>query len=242
LLGEGKELAGPEQAVLRVLPAHERLRTGDLAVGDGDLGLVVQHQLGGDGTVGQVVQQHGELVPAEARQRVTAAQHPAQPLGDVAQQRVAVVVPERVVDLLEAVEVDQQQAGEPAERLTPPVTRSTRWYRLARFGSLGVDRHSIGGEEMRMEEPHVRVLDLGQGRIELLPLGRRERPAEIAGRQVGSDRQAIEHAGELLGLAQRPRLDLVLEREADAQREHHHRQQARPGDLPSRETRDLMAS
>jgi len=122
------------------------------------------------------------------------------------------------------------------------VTRSTRWYRLARFGSLGVDRHSIGGEEMRMEEPHVRVLDLGQGRIELLPLGRRERPAEIAGRQVGSDRQAIEHAGELLGLAQRPRLDLVLEREADAQREHHHRQQARPGDLPSRETRDLMAS
>ena len=36
--------------------------------------------------------------------------------GDLAQQRVAVIVPERVVDLLEAVEVDQQQAGEPAER------------------------------------------------------------------------------------------------------------------------------
>ena len=53
-----------------------------------------------------------ELVAAEPRERVAAPQRVAQPLGDVAQQPVAVVVAERVVDLLEAVEVDQQQADQ----------------------------------------------------------------------------------------------------------------------------------
>ena len=38
----------------------------------------------------------------------------AQALGDLAQQRVALVVAERVVDLLEAVEVDQQQRADVA--------------------------------------------------------------------------------------------------------------------------------
>ena len=66
-------------------------------------------QLGGRAAVGQPAQQHRELVAAEARQRVAAPQRAAQPVGDLAQQPVAVVVAERVVDLLEAVEVDQQQ-------------------------------------------------------------------------------------------------------------------------------------
>ena len=56
--------------------------------------------------------QHGELVAAEPRERVAAPDDGAQPHRDVLQQAVAVVVPERVVDLLEAVEVDQQQAGQ----------------------------------------------------------------------------------------------------------------------------------
>ena len=55
-------------------------------------------------------QQHRELVAAEAGHRVTGAQHPAQPDRDLHQHRVAGGVPERVVHLLEAVEVDQQHA------------------------------------------------------------------------------------------------------------------------------------
>jgi hypothetical protein len=46
-----------------------------------------------------------------------AAQRPAQPRRHLDQQIVAVVVPERVVDLLEAVEVDQQQGGRPSAAL-----------------------------------------------------------------------------------------------------------------------------
>ena len=50
-----------------------------------------------------------ELVTAEARQRVALAQRHLQPRPDLAQHLVAGVVAERVVELLEAVEVDQQQ-------------------------------------------------------------------------------------------------------------------------------------
>ena len=49
-----------------------------------------------------------ELVAAEPGQRVALAQRAAEALGDDLEQLVAVVVPERVVDLLEAVEVDEQ--------------------------------------------------------------------------------------------------------------------------------------
>ena len=71
-----------------------------------------ERELGRGAAVGQVAQQHGELVAAEPGQGVAAAQRLAQPGGDLPQQRVALVVAQRVVDLLEAVEVDQQQADE----------------------------------------------------------------------------------------------------------------------------------
>ena len=50
-----------------------------------------------------------ELVAAEARERVVVAQELLQARADLAQDLVAGVVAERVVELLEAVEVDQQQ-------------------------------------------------------------------------------------------------------------------------------------
>ena len=52
-----------------------------------------------------------ELVAAQPGHRVAAPQHLAQARPHLAQQQVAGVVAERVVDLLEAVEVDQQQRG-----------------------------------------------------------------------------------------------------------------------------------
>ena len=55
--------------------------------------------------------EYRELVPAEAGDEVLAAEGGAQPRADLLQDEVAVMVSERVVDVLEAVEVDQQQAA-----------------------------------------------------------------------------------------------------------------------------------
>ena len=93
--------------------------------------------------------QHGELVAAEPGEGVAAPQRGPQPLGDLDQQRVAVVVAERVVDLLEAVEVDQQHRGRVRRRaararrgacsrvrLGRPVSAScSAWWRSAARGA-----------------------------------------------------------------------------------------------------------
>ena len=63
-----------------------------------------------------------ELVAAEAGDVVLGTELRAEALRDLAQQDVAVVVAERVVDVLEAVEVDQQQAG-PLAVLEPVAER-----------------------------------------------------------------------------------------------------------------------
>src|SRR3954447_24782195 len=52
-------------------------------------------------------EQRGELVAADAEERVAPAQRAAQGVGDVAKDLVAVLVAERVVEALEAVEVDE---------------------------------------------------------------------------------------------------------------------------------------
>ena len=75
---------------------HERLAQGGLE----DLG----HRLGVLGAE-HVGQQHAELVAAEAGDGVGGAQRGLQPLGDLLEEHVAVVMAERVVDLLEVVEV-----------------------------------------------------------------------------------------------------------------------------------------
>jgi hypothetical protein len=74
-------------------------------------GLEPRGQLDDGAPVGRAGDEDGELVAAQPRQRVAAPQRATEPLGDLDQQRVAVVVAERVVDLLEAIEVDQQHRG-----------------------------------------------------------------------------------------------------------------------------------
>ncbi len=65
-------------------------------------------------------EQDRELVPAEAGDRVAGPGGPAQPYGDLAQHVVAHVVTQRVVDLLEPVEIHQQQREPPAVPLNLP--------------------------------------------------------------------------------------------------------------------------
>jgi hypothetical protein len=97
---------------------HERLAQGDEQL-LGDVGRVLAG--------GHVREQHAELVTAEAGHRVGVAQRGLQPARDLLQQQVSVVVAERVVDLLEVIEVHDHHhsglAGAPscADRLVDPV-------------------------------------------------------------------------------------------------------------------------
>ena len=86
------------QVQLAVLDLERRGQRLEHAVGD-QLGLLA---------VGEVLQQHRELVAAEPRDGVPRAQRGLQPARDLDQQVVADEVPERVVDDLEAVEVEEQ--------------------------------------------------------------------------------------------------------------------------------------
>ncbi len=55
------------------------------------------------------VQDDGELVATQARHQVVATDDLANAWSDLAEERVSGLVPERVVDLLEVVEIDQQE-------------------------------------------------------------------------------------------------------------------------------------
>src|SRR3954462_188719 len=65
----------------------------------------------GAGPRGQVGDADDELVAPEPGDRVDLAQRHVEPLGDHAEERVAGLVAERVVDLPEAVEVDEQHGA-----------------------------------------------------------------------------------------------------------------------------------
>ena len=83
--------------------------------------LVADHAEVGD--AGLALEQHDELVATEPCHEIRGAQHPAQPPRHLPQQLVAGRVPERVVDRLEAVEIDEahreRQAVAPGARDRP---------------------------------------------------------------------------------------------------------------------------
>ena len=92
----------PMLAVTWILAAGQRIRPADR----------VQDVLrdGGElARIGAILDQHDELVAAEPRHGVALAQVMAQPPRDVLQQAVARLVAEAVVDVLEAVEVDEEE-------------------------------------------------------------------------------------------------------------------------------------
>ena len=82
---------------------------GSAKLGDDALG-----ERGGLVRVTQGILQHDELVAAEAGDDVGAAHGVAQPVGHGAQQLVAARVAQRIVDLLELVEVDEVDGERPA--------------------------------------------------------------------------------------------------------------------------------
>ena len=71
----------------------------------------------------------------------------------------------------------------------------------------------------------------GERAVEHDELLRRQRPVEVGAADVRRDDDAAEDLGELLGIAQRARLDPVLQDEADREPEQHHREQAQATEL-----------
>ena len=114
----------------------------------------------------------------------------AQALGDLAQQHVALVVAERVVDLLEAVEVDQQQRverpralGEPRSARAPAARSAARFGSPVRSSSLAcrVRRREAAGDEPEDADPQHQQPEREQ---------RREHPR--VARDPGGDRRVRE--------------------------------------------------
>ena len=98
--------------------------------------------------------QDDELVAAEPRHDVGLAHDLAQPLGDRAQQLVAAGVAQRVVDLLELVEVDEVYG----ERTAAPQGGERRVHLVAEEGAVGqVGQHVVARQ----------MVDLGLGGLAL---------------------------------------------------------------------------
>jgi hypothetical protein len=121
-----------------------------------------------------VLLEYDELVAAEARHKVFGTQHLAQPIGHGTQQFVARGVSQRIVDLLELIEIDEQQRGQPRgalrDRQQPfhfvaevdPVRQRRQFviarqmadpgFRVAPFGDV-FQQHDGAADRHRLEGP-----------------------------------------------------------------------------------------
>ncbi len=100
LMDDGDADRSTDDDILSVDPIGRAERRDDTA-GDG-----LQHRMIGGGG-----RDHGEFVAAEPGDHVVGAQRPRQPLRDAADQLVADRMAERVVDVLEVIEIDVEDRG-----------------------------------------------------------------------------------------------------------------------------------
>ena len=143
------------------------------AVDDVGLGERTEHALGEHRAVVDAahrLEQDRELVTAEARHGVGLAHDLAQPVGDLDQQGVAAVVAERVVDLLEPVDVEQQQSD------VVPLGLGVGDRPLEALG----EQATVGQAGERVEQRQASVL-------------RRRRAQPVAGVADGAEEQQPQH-------------------------------------------------
>ena len=136
----------------------------------------VQQPAGGpqSGARGVVLDQHRELVPAEPGDHVVRPDRGDQPLGQPDQQPVAGLVPERVVDGLEPIQVEQQQ-GQPAAAAGHPLGP----------GHLGRQQGPVAEPGQRVRVSHPGLLGGERGVV--------ERGEHLPGQQQHDHRDAAEH-------------------------------------------------
>ncbi len=102
--------ASPPSAGQQAIPTLASTSTDTFASVMGFPSVGADGLRGGDRGRGLGVgEQHGELVAAESGDDVAGSDRGLEPRAELAEQQVAAVVAERVVDLLEAVEVDEQE-------------------------------------------------------------------------------------------------------------------------------------
>ena len=167
----------PQRGLREVLAGGELERR--LEGGDDPLG-----HARGRALVGNPIEQDDELVAAEPRDRVAGPQRGLQPRRDLHQQLVAGGVPERVVDELEVVDVEQHDGDLRAgagERLHEPV----------------LEQRAVGEARERIVDGLVAdhlgaALELGLGALAVGDVGDHPVPAQPA-RGVGRERGFVAH-------------------------------------------------
>ncbi len=192
-IGIAQEVVGRRPG-RRVHEPHARAG-GDLAAVDSDRGgQGARNPRHGHVRVargGQPLKQHGELVAAEPRHGVAAARGAPEPLGHHAQQPVPGGVPERVVDLLEVVQVEVRHRDVLARRRT----RAARAREPAqRVGEAVAQERPVGQPRERVVERLVGELGLeppALGHVDGEPHGADHPAVAVAQRlQVGGERHA----------------------------------------------------
>jgi len=136
--------------------------------------------------VGQALEQHGELVVAQPRQGVDAAQARLQPARGLREHVVAHRLPERVVDLLEVVEIEDHHREE------APAAIGAGDGVIQAVGEQRPVRQP--GERFVMREARERLLDA-------LPLGDLGADAAIAAERAGTVEHRLAAQGEVAQFA-----------------------------------------
>jgi len=136
--------------------------------------------------VGHALEQHGELVVAQSRQGIDAAQARLQAARRLGEDEVAHRLPERVVDLLEIVEVEDHH------REQAPAAVGARDGMIQPVGQ----QHPIWkpGERLVVREPRERLLDA-------LPLGDLGADAAVAAERAGAVEDRLAAQAEVAQLA-----------------------------------------
>jgi hypothetical protein len=175
-----QRLAGDE---IGLLERHQQAVRDDL---DGTMGVDVVGNVGGD---------QGKLVGPDAAERVAGADADLEPLGDLLQDGVAVLVAQRVVEVLEPVEVDQEHrqlgagpAG-PLQGLVQPVVREHAVGQLGQRVEQRLARQPVGhllavdGQRQQLHAPTRQA-------VALLAPGADPRPGkhQERGGRLGADR------------------------------------------------------
>ena len=149
---------------------------------------------GGLARIGDLLQQHAELVAADARDEVVAAHRGAQARGDDLQQAIADVVAERVVHRLEVVEVDEEERR---GLLVAPRVRHRLARPLGEHGAVGQPGERVVMRE-ELEPPRIVLqLDRGVAQVFLGALQLRNVVREHVEAEHFAARVEVRHAGDL---------------------------------------------
>ena len=159
----------------------------------------------------RVLEQHRELVAAEARGEIVLAQRGAQALGDGHEQRVAGRVPERVVDALEVVEVEEhdrrrvvvaRERGVDPQREERAVGEAGQRI-VARLVRQALLELRDGGQRACGLAALQRAAGVRADRLQQAPLARAERLAALDREQADDARVAAQRDDDRRGQAER---------------------------------------